>query len=105
MKLTIETTGNKIDLRGSLLKNDSLTLKRHIKGLINRAGEKLILNLQSLDTMDYSAVTVLESLHLYAIKKNKKFHIIGKENDKIKNVVKRTRLDFIVLREEFAKLL
>lgn len=102
MHLEIHNHNELFELKGSLNSRNCKRLKKYVKRLFKETRGKIILSLKSLEQLDFMAVETLVSLHLKAIEYDREFHIIGKENEKIKEYINNTKLYFIVRRKEFA---
>ena len=102
MNLRINNIDNHIILEGDLNEAQVNSLKKEMKALIKATTEAVIINLSVLTNMDREGARALEKLHLFAIKCDKELHLIGKENTQITAMLKKTPLNFIVLRKEFA---
>ena len=86
------------EIEGKLAAENVKSLKHHVETLLN-AGKDVILSLDKLEKIDASGINVISNLYKKAIRNNKIFYVIGRDNKKIAKALKRPKLRYIVRRD------
>ncbi len=83
--MAIQITKNKeiFEIEGSIVAENVRSLQDHFEKLLSKT-DKIILCVDKVSKIDSSGVVVLTKLFKTAMKKNKIFYVIGKENEKVK---------------------
>ncbi|SHJ62899.1 STAS domain-containing protein [Aquimarina spongiae] len=84
MALKITQNQGIYQVKGSIVAENVNSLRRHCEQLLFST-EKVILCLDKVKRIDASGVHVLNSLFKNAMKENKIFYIIGRQNEQVKN--------------------
>lgn len=97
MALQITNNHGIFEINGSLMNKNTLSLESHFRQLMNH-NERIVISLEKVKNIDTYGVRVLTNLYKNAIKSNKVFYIIGKENNKVKNAFGKVNY---ILRNDF----
>ncbi|MDY8134644.1 STAS domain-containing protein [Aquimarina sp. 2201CG5-10] len=84
MALAITNNEGVFEITGNLINKNALSLEHHFRQLMNHS-EKIVISIDKVKQIDTYGIRVLTNLHKNAMKSNKIFYIIGKENKKVKN--------------------
>lgn len=103
--MKIQEQHNKLQLLGDIRVNHIQKLSDFIDNMLISAMSPIIIDLNTVTALDKEITVMLRDKHIKAINMDKPFHIIGKENENIRLLLKHSPLNFIVLREEFARKL
>ena len=93
--LHINYTQGIFEIEGNLASSNSKNLKSHFESLFNTKS-KVVLSLDKLNSIDTSGINCIVNLYKKAAKSNIIFYVIGKTNKKISNVIKNSRLNYVV---------
>jgi anti-anti-sigma factor len=93
--LQINYSQGLFEIEGSLLAENSESLRIHFEALLRR-NNKIILNLDKVDKIDSSGINCIVELYKKALRNNKICYAIGKHNKKISKAIKTSRLRYIV---------
>ncbi|WP_299434721.1 STAS domain-containing protein [uncultured Aquimarina sp.] len=97
MALTITNNQGIFEINGSLINKNALSLEHHFHQLMNHK-EKIVISLSKVSHVDTYGVRVLTNLYKNAMKSNKIFYIIGKENKKVQKAFGKVNY---ILRNDF----
>ena len=103
--MKIQEQNNKLQLLGDVRVIHMKRLSDFIDNILITATTPVIIDLNTVTALDKEITVMLRDKHIKAINMDKPFHIIGKENENIRLLLKHSPLNFIVLREEFARKL
>ncbi len=97
--MALEITNNYgiMELSGNLIRENTRSLKKHFEQLLVKS-DRVILSVDRVTKIDASGVQVLTTLYKNAMKHNKIFFIIGKENKKIQKAFGKVNY---ILRSDF----
>ncbi len=84
MALQITNNQGIFEINGSIVAENAKSLQHHFEQLLFTK-DKVILSVDFVNKIDNSGVNALTNLYKRAMKSNKVFYIIGKENNKVKN--------------------
>jgi len=82
MALQITNNQGVFEIKGSLINKNALSLEHHFRQLMNHK-EKIVVSISKVKYIDTYGVRVLNNLCKNAMKSNKIFYVIGKDNKKI----------------------
>lgn len=97
MALQITNNHGIFEINGSLMNKNALSLERHFGQLMNH-NDRIVISLEKVKKIDAYGVMVLTNLYKNAIKNNKVFYVIGKENKKVKSAFGKVNY---ILRNDF----
>jgi len=97
MALQIKNNHGIFEINGSIIAENAKSLQYHFERLLSKE-EHVILSVDHVEKIDISGVNVLSNLYKKAMKSNKVFYIIGKENQKIKKAFGKVNY---ILRSDF----
>ncbi|WP_109302572.1 STAS domain-containing protein [Aquimarina sp. AU474] len=83
MALKITNNQGIFEIKGSIVRENASSLKRHFEQLLHTS-DKVILCVDKVKKIDVTGVNVLTTLFKNAMKNNKVFFVIGKENEKVR---------------------
>lgn len=83
MALTITSNYGILEIEGNIIGKNAIAVQQHLENIFSKS-EQIILSIGKVKKIDASGVQMLTILHKKAMKLNKIFCIIGKENKKIK---------------------
>lgn len=95
MALQITNNAGILELNGSLNAQNTSSLQNHFEALINHSSF-IMLSLNNIIDIDKTAFEVIVSLYKKALSKNKVFYIIGKENQKVVDLFKTEKLNYLL---------
>ncbi len=84
MALRITNNYGIIEITGNIVGENIRSLKKHFEQLLTKS-DQIILSVDHVNKIDASGVQMLTTLYKNAMKRNKVFCIIGKENKNIKD--------------------
>jgi anti-anti-sigma factor len=85
MSVQIRYFGGVYEINGLLNAQNGESLKNHFETLMNHS-KGMVLSLNKVLDIDSSSVNVISYLYRKAQKSDKEFYIIGKENQKVKEL-------------------
>jgi len=97
MSLQITNNYGIIEISGNLVGENTRALKKHFEQLL-ALSDQVILSIDHVHSIDASGVQVLTALYRNAMKLNKIFCIIGKENKNIQSAFGKVNY---ILRSDF----
>ncbi|WP_298545068.1 STAS domain-containing protein [uncultured Aquimarina sp.] len=97
MALQIKNNYGIIEISGSIVGENTRSLKQHCEQLLSKS-DQIILSVDHVSKIDASGVQVLTTLYRNAMKLNKIFCVIGKENKNIRNAFGKVNY---ILRSDF----
>jgi len=83
MALSITNNHGIFEINGSIIAENAKSLQLHFEQLLF-SQDQVILSVDYVENIDNSGVSALTNLYKRAMKSNKIFYIIGKENEKVK---------------------
>ena len=95
MALQITNNAGILELNGSLNAQNTNSLQNHFEALINQSSF-IMLSLNNIIDMDKTAFQAIIALYKKALAKNKVFYIIGKENQKVVDLFKTEKLNYLL---------
>ncbi|MFC5048518.1 STAS domain-containing protein [Aquimarina hainanensis] len=98
MALKITKNQGIFEINGPINTKNAKSLFDHFEQLLETS-ERIILSLDHVNTIDVCGINALTSLYKTAVKKNKVFSIIGKENNAIKRIFARRKIEHIIRRD------
>ena len=98
--LQISYSQGVFEVEGKLAQESAPILEKEVKTLLE-AEKQVILSLDKLDKIDSYGVNAISVLYKKAIRNNKIFYIIGRENKKIKKALTNSELRYMVRRDVF----
>ncbi len=97
MALQITNNYGVLEINGNIVTENAISLQHHVEQLLY-ISDRVILSVDHVKNIDASGVRVLTNLYKKAMKGNKIFYIIGKENKKIKTAFGKVNY---ILRSDF----
>ncbi len=97
MALRIKKNHGIFEINGSIIAENAKSLQHHFEQLLFTE-DRVVLSVDHVERIDISGVNVLSNLYKRAMKSNKVFYIIGKENLKIKKAFGKVNY---ILRKDF----
>jgi len=98
MALQITNNQGIFEINGKIIAENAKSLQHHFEHLLF-CNDMIILSVDKVKRIDASGVTVLTNLYKKAMKSNKVFYIIGKENKKVKKAF--GKVNYILRRDFF----
>lgn len=95
MALQITNNAGILELNGSLNAQNTSSFQNHFEALINQSSF-IMLSLNNIIDMDKTAFQAIIALYKKALSKNKVFYIIGKENQKVVDLFKSEKLNYLL---------
>jgi len=95
MALQLKHDQDVLEVIGELTAENASVLKQHFESFLNKM-DCIILSLDKVTTMGASGAYTIEQLYLDFIRSNRIIHIIGRENKRIAQTMKRTKTSYIL---------
>jgi anti-anti-sigma factor len=95
MSIEINEESGINSLEGELNWKNANLIRNHIKNLME-ANNRVFISIEKLKSMDEVAAKNLESLYKEAALENKKLTVLAHQNESIKNLMQKTKTDYIV---------
>ena len=95
MAIQLKQNNDVLEVIGALTAENASVVKQHFDSFQKRV-DNIIVSLDGVSSMGPSASFTMEQLYLDFMRSNRSIHIIGKENKKIAQTMKRTKTSYIL---------
>ncbi|MBQ0733836.1 STAS domain-containing protein [Aquimarina celericrescens] len=97
MALQITNNQGVFEINGNIISENSKSLQSHFEQLLHKT-DSVFISVDNVKKIDVSGINVLTKLYKSAMKNNKIFFIIGKENEVVKKAFGKVNY---ILRSDF----
>lgn len=95
MALQIKKNNNVYEISGSLNSSNTEVFKKHFKSIVEQS-KLVMISLKNLSEIDSESVRMLHRMYKTAMNKNRVIYLLGKSNEKVKNMFSEQRIQFIL---------